>query len=325
MTVAEGLVQFIKDKKNQHVFGVSGANIEELFFSFSQSTVKPVLAKTEYQAVLMALGSYLASQQIHVALTTSGAGVLNTLPVLAEAYASRQPLVLIAGLPPTQLEGHGAFQDTSSLSGSLDLQALLKPITSYQQKITSGEEIHEALEKAWANASKEKRPAVILVNRNVFSQQWITKPITEIDHNTLSAANITDLKNKLNEFNERPLFILGEELIHLRDKSFILKLAEKYHAIIACTPQAKGFFNHLDARFTGLIGMMGTTKSQQALAETTHVLLIGSRMDHLSRFGVEELLKTKNIFHVSAFSDKAFISAQISVVGDLDDILRGLL
>lgn len=325
MTVAEGIVQFIQNKKLKNVFGVSGANIEELFFSFAQSSVKPVLAKTEYQAALMAIGSYLASQQIHLVLTTSGAGVLNTLPVLAEAYSNRQPLVLIAGLPPAHLEGNGAFQDTSSLNGSLNLEALLKPLVSFQQKITASEQILQALQQAWQSAQNEKRPAVLLVNRNIFSLAWVAiEPI--YDNNVVNSVLDTKLlKEKLTALKDRPLFILGEELFHLKNKYLLTQLVENYNAIITCTPQAKGFYDHADSRFAGLIGMMASAKTKEIVADAKNVVVIGSRMDHLSRFGFEEQLKEKTIFHLSAFSEKAFIQTHLSVHGNLDHILESLL
>lgn len=325
MTVAQSIVHFIQNKNLKHVFGVSGANIEELFHSFTQSSIKPVLAKTEYQATLMAVGSHLATQQAHVVLTTSGAGVLNTLPVLAEAYSSRQPVVLIAGLPPAHLEGKGGFQDTSSLNGSLNLQALLNPLVCFQQKITSAEQVAEALNQAFHFAEREKRPAVLLVNRNVFSQQLDSVKTSDSPTATFTTGNSSPLKEKLTASKDRPLFILGEELIHLKNRSLLKKVAKKFNAFIACTPQAKGFYDHADSCFVGLTGMMGTAKAEETLALVSQVLLIGSRMDHLSRFGSEETLAAKNVFHISAFEEKAFIRTELSVVGPLDLILEELL
>lgn len=328
MIVKDLIVKFIEANHIKQVYGVSGANIEDVFAALTHSVVaKPVLAKTEYQAALMAMGSYLATKKPHVVLTTSGAGILNTLPVLAEAFSSRIPFVLITGLVPQALQGKGGFQDTSGQNGTLSLEALLESTTGFVKTVNSGSEMIPTLLQAFALAQKSKKPAVVLVPKNIFSEHSESSH-TEILQWSKPAVNEfvldSEIKNYLRK-TKRPLVILGEELVHCEKRELLKQLVNKLDAKVAAVPCAKGFFDHRDARFLGLTGMMGHVAVLQYLQQTDDVFLIGTRMDFLSRTGLEASLLEKKIIHFSQFSDSSYLPVQYQVVGTLDVILQELV
>ncbi len=153
-----------------HIFGVSGANIEDLLFSVKKhSAIKIILAKSEYNASTMALGLYLKTKQVQVVFTTSGAGFLNTVPVIAEAHSSRIPMVILAGSVDKSMEGKGAFQDSSGRADTFDMLKVVKPITAYCANVKSADELEMHLENAFTAAQLTKRPSVIFISKNVFN------------------------------------------------------------------------------------------------------------------------------------------------------------
>lgn len=324
--VKDQIIQFIETLNLQHVYGVSGANIEDLFSAFQASPrTKPVLAKTEYQAALMAMGSYLVQQKPHVVLTTSGAGVLNTLPVLAEAFTSRVPFVLIAGLVPTPLQGKGGFQDTSNQNGTLDLEAMIKPSAGFLQQVSKASEVMPALQQAFVSAEVTKKPAVILIPKNILTETADALPFAVTSAALPPSPGLEAILKPLKNLKTSPLLILGEEVIHLKKRENLNQLAQKLNARVAVTPQAKGFFNHKDSRFLGLTGMMGHGSVVEFAAQAATVVVWGSRLDLLNRVGLEDVLAKKTLFHFSYFSEDSYVPATFKAVGDLDMIMTELL
>ena len=105
-----------------HLFGVGGANIEDLYDAVRRTPggARPVVAKHEFSAATMADGYARTTGRLGVVAATSGGGAMNLVPGLAEAYASRIPVLALVGQPPLAGEGRGVFQDSSGKAGALD-------------------------------------------------------------------------------------------------------------------------------------------------------------------------------------------------------------
>ena len=81
-----------------HVFGVDGANIEDLYdAAFFCPGITAVLAKHEFSAATMADGYSRATASLGVVAATSGGGALNLVAGLGESYASRVPVLALVG------------------------------------------------------------------------------------------------------------------------------------------------------------------------------------------------------------------------------------
>lgn len=302
MIVADYISDYLAQKEISHIFGMSGANIEDLFSAIhKKKKTTVILAKNEYNAATMAIGSYLATQKVSMVLTTSGPGVLNTLPVLAEAFSSRIPLILISGLVPSQLEGHGAFQDLSGKGGTLDIREMTKHCSCFQKKIQDANEIPKALEKAYSTATTQKKPAILHIPKDIFKQQ-ITDFSLERTYPIAKKTCPLELINAISfcrQFSRGehspPLLVLGEELIHLQDLFYIREFIKKTKAAVAITPSSKGLFDHKNPQFLGLIGIMGHNEVDEYLKHTEHVIFIGSNLDLLNRQGLETSLLSKHL------------------------------
>lgn len=344
MKVSDFVAKFIEDQQLSHVFGVSGANIEDLFFALQQKTeVKTVLAKTEYQAAMMAIGAYLCSHKVHAVLTTSGPGVLNTLPVLAEAFSSHLPIVLIAGDIPENLQGSGGFQDGSGKNGSLNLSQMIQPAVGFFCKVSKQIEILPALSQAFVSALENKNPSAVFFAKNIFNEQFeptVENSVgnAEINHTSKVETVFLNKKNEIQwqqlekikvlaeELQKKsisPLMILGENLVHLKNLDGIYTLIENLNAAVAAVPVAKGLYNNRSARFLGLTGIMGHESVNEYLRKVDTVLVLGSSLDHLSRFSLDQELTKKNIIWIDLFDNKQFLRSERQTVleGDIEYIV----
>ena len=132
MNAADLIALRLEELGVKHLFGVGGANIEDVFAAAQRRPgLQLVLAKHEHGAGTMADAYARIGGGIGVLLTTSGAGAMNAVPALAESRASRVPVLAIIGEPPTAAQGHGAFQDTSGKDGSLDAKRVFSAVATF--------------------------------------------------------------------------------------------------------------------------------------------------------------------------------------------------
>src|SRR5260370_35001818 len=94
-----------------YIFGVDGANIEDLYdAAFFRDDITAVLAKHEFSAATMADGYSRSGAGLGVVAATSGGGCLTPVPWLSEAFASRLPFLPLIDTPPTTLDCLGSFR-----------------------------------------------------------------------------------------------------------------------------------------------------------------------------------------------------------------------
>ena len=97
--VVDYIVEHLAGAGVDHIFGVDGANIEDLYdAAHFRSDITAVLAKHEFSAATMADGYSRSGagfgSGLGVVAATSGGGALNLVAGLGESLASRVPVAL---------------------------------------------------------------------------------------------------------------------------------------------------------------------------------------------------------------------------------------
>src|SRR3569833_1707652 len=104
--VVDHIVGHLAASGGDFIFGVDGANIEDLYdAAYFRDDITAVLAKHEFSAATLADGFSRSGCGLGVVAATSGVGCLNTVPGLGEAFASRVSVLAVIGQPPTALDG----------------------------------------------------------------------------------------------------------------------------------------------------------------------------------------------------------------------------
>ncbi len=133
MKLADALVTTLRDWEIDYLFGVGGANIEHVFDAvhrLGEDRLQSVFAKSEVGAAFMADCRARVHRTLGVCCSTSGGGMMNLAVGVAEAFAESVPVLAIVGQPPTNLEGRGAFQDSSGRGRSVDADRLWAQLRS---------------------------------------------------------------------------------------------------------------------------------------------------------------------------------------------------
>ncbi|MGW1164600.1 thiamine pyrophosphate-binding protein [Streptomyces sp. NPDC002550] len=314
-----------------HVFGVGGANIEDLFDAVHRGgAVRGVVAKHEFSAVTMADGYARTTGRLGVVAATSGGGAMNLVPGLAEAYASRVPVLALVGQPPTGQEGHGAFQDSSGRAGSFDAREVFAPLSRFCARVDDPDSLRELLPRAVAAAQADPRgPAVLLLPKDV-QQARIRVPVRDTapapggpataSAARFDAAAVRAVSDTLRGAG-RVLVIAGEDVAAADARGELAELARRLGAWVAVTPDAKDVFDNRDPRFAGVAGVMGHANVEECLRRADLCLLVGTRLPLLARGGLDRALATTEV--VSLGPEPPFV-AGTALGGNLRDTLRAV-
>jgi len=300
--VVDHIVEFLAASGVDFIFGVDGANIEDLYdAAFFRDDIIAVLAKHEFSAATMADGYSRSGAGIGVVAATSGGGCLNTVPGLGEAFASRVPVLALIGQPPTTLDGHGSFQDTSGRNGALDAEALFSTVSVFCRRVVRPEDIVSALPEAIA-AARTGGPAVLLLPKDI--QQ------SEIGPNgvgfELAGTQLGDpqvIACALRRADGPITIIAGEQVARDDARVELEQLRAMLRARIATVPDAKdvaGTPGMGSSSALGVTGVMGHPAVATALAESAVCLLVGTRMSVTSRADLDDVLASVPVLSIGS-------------------------
>ena len=233
-----------------HIFGVDGANIEDLYdAAHFHPAITAVLAKHEFAAATMADGYSRSGAGLGVVAATSGGGALNLVAALGEALASRVPVLALVGQTPTPMDGLGSFQDTSGSNGSLDAEAVFSAVSVSCERVLTPEGIVAALPRAIA-AARTGGPAVLLLPKDI-QQGYLEIPeipdILEIDarrtghmgHHLRPIGNPQAIAEVLRSADGPVTIIVGEQVARDNARTELEALRAVLRARVATVPDAK--------------------------------------------------------------------------------------
>jgi acetolactate synthase-1/2/3 large subunit len=277
------------------VFGVDGANIEDLYDAlFFRDDITGVLAKHEFSAAAMADGLARVSSSLGVVAATSGGGALNLVAGLGESYTSRVPVLALVGQPPTAMDGRGSFQDTSGLNGALDAVAVFSAVSVYCRRIVDPADIIAALPEAIV-AARSGGPAVLLLPKNVQQSMIDVAGAAHVAGaaDGTWAADLGPLIDALRHTLGPVTIIAGEQVARDDARTECEALRAVLRAWVATVPDAKdtsGSPGLGASSALGVTGVMGHPGVADAVADSSLCLLIGTRLSATARAGLDDAL-----------------------------------
>jgi acetolactate synthase-1/2/3 large subunit len=297
--VVDYIVEHLARRGIRHMFGVDGANIEDLYdAAYACPDVTAVLAKHEFSAAAMADAYSRAGAGIGIVAATSGGGALNTIPGLGESFASRVPVLALIGQPPTTTDGCGSFQDISGRNGAFDGAALFSAVSVFCQRVLTPADIVTALPRALAAATAIGGPAVLLLPKNI-QQATVDAPADDgTEENTPQAEDLAALVELLRSADGPVTIIAGDQVARDDARAELESLRAVLHARVATAPEAKDAVTAETA--LGVTGVMGHPTVGAALAESAACLLVGTRLALMARTGLEGALESLPIASIGS-------------------------
>ena len=280
-----------------HIFGVDGANIEDLYdAAHFHPGITAVLAKHEFAAATMADGYSRGGAGLGVVAATSGGGALNLVAGLGEALTSRVPVLALVGQTPTPMDGLGSFQDTSGRNGSLDAEAVFSAVSVSCERVLTPEGIVSALPRAIA-AARTGGPAVLLLPKDI-QQGYVEVDDRRNGHvpqDLRPIGNPQAIAQVLRNANGPVTIIVGEQVARDNARAELEALRAVLRARVATVPDAKdvaGTPGFGSSSALGVTGVMGHPGVAEAAAASAVCLVVGTRLSVTARTGLDDVLAT---------------------------------
>ena len=283
--LSDYVIRFIEDIGVKHVFTLPGGGSMHLIDSLGKSCRLKFACNLHEQASAIAADAYSQfTQNIGVALVTTGPGGTNAITGVAASWLESTPVMIISGqvkradLAYSKGVRQLGFQE-------IDIVNLIRPITKYAVTVTEPEKIRFHLEKAY-HLAKSGRPGPVWIDIPLDVQAMM------IDENGLppfeEASGEPDteiLKDKVRRairlFNEseRPVILAGNG-IRLADgiKEF-LEAIDLLQIPVLTTWKAIDFLPEGHSLFAGRPGAVGQRGANFSQQNSDFILIIGARLD----------------------------------------------
>jgi acetolactate synthase-1/2/3 large subunit len=294
MTGAAALVETLMLEGTECVYGIPGAQENEIWDTMKTKGLGYLLVTHEASAAFMADGYARSTGKPGVVCIVPGPGVTNCLTGIGEALLDSIPLVCIVGDVACG-EKYRPFQ-----VHSLPQAALLQPVTKMVIQVRSACEIPGAVRQAFQlSQCGEPGPVAVIIPYNLLidSAHYDCPPLAPsgqpFDDNAVEQA-IALLGN------HRPRVGIYAGLGCMDYSCLLVQVAEMLQAPVATSVSGKGAFpeNHPLAVGWGY-GPQGTKTAEEIFKSADIVLAIGVRFSEVST-GFYSLPERAALIHVDA-------------------------
>jgi len=170
LTGARAAVAALEEAGVEIAFGLPGVHNLPLWRELNGSPIRLVGVRHEQTAAYAADGYARASGRLGVALTTTGPGAANTLAAVGEAWASRQPILVIATDIPSTARRPGVWRGV--LHEATDQAAMFMPVVKEAIRVRSADEIGPAVARgARAALEAPARPVYVEIPTDLLSTE----------------------------------------------------------------------------------------------------------------------------------------------------------
>jgi thiamine pyrophosphate-dependent acetolactate synthase large subunit-like protein len=241
LTGARAAVGALEDAGVSVAFGLPGVHNLALWRELNGSPIRLVGVRHEQTAAYAADGFARASGRLGVALTTTGPGAANTLAAVGEAWASRQPIVVIATDIPSTARRHGVWRGT--LHEATDQAAMFTPVVKEAIRVHSADEIGPAVARAARTAPEAPaRPVYVEIPTDLLDAKVESPRLKVSDPLSRGDLDRGQLERALEilERARRPLIWAGGGALQSGAGDAVGRLAERLVAPVILTFSAKG-------------------------------------------------------------------------------------
>jgi acetolactate synthase-1/2/3 large subunit len=283
MKISDYVINTLAAQGVTHIFEVCGGALSHLLDSlYGRSDIRTVSMHHEMAAAIAAEGYSRASENIGVAMATSGPGATNLITGIGSCYFDSIPCLFITGQvntyeykfskPVRQI----GFQET-------DIVNIVKPIVKYAVLVKDPHDMQELLEKSIIIA-KTGRPGPVLIDLPLNIQRSIIEPSTHSINKFHSNSVIPDEKliNKIKSLmknSSRPLILAGGGVRSSKSTKELFDFAHTTGIPVVVSLMGLDSFPHDDPLYVGMIGTYGNRYANLTIANADLIIALGTRFD----------------------------------------------
>jgi acetolactate synthase-1/2/3 large subunit len=277
MTGARAIVETLQSEGTLCVFGIPGAQGNELWDQMKERHLPYLLVTNEFSASIMADGAARATGRPGVLAVVPGPGITNALTGLGEALMDSVPVVCIAG-DVAQGKKYRPFQ-----VHELPNAALLKPVCKAVYVVTCVKEIPAAIRQAFATAMDgEPGPVAVVVPYPLLIESaLIDSPPSGVRAVAFDGCAFDRALGLLGDTRLRVGIYAGQGCMD--HPAALARVAEVLQAPVATSVSGKGVINECHPLAVGWgYGPHATRTAELAFQKVDVVLAIGVKYCEVS-------------------------------------------
>jgi acetolactate synthase-1/2/3 large subunit len=282
-SVSELIVRYLERLGVEVIFGMPGAHVLPIYDHLRASRVKTVLVKHEQGAAFMAGGYCRVSHRVSACITTAGPGATNLVTGIANAYAERQPVLVITGETSTYIFGKGGLQESSGEGGTIDQGALFAGITRYHKLVERTDYLGQVLNQATrALFGHDPGPVLLsipfnvqkeLVDSRVLDQVHIPRHLPgHLAPLPAQAGPLPELARLIREAHY-PVIVAGYGCIRSGARGEVSNLAETLGIPVATSLKGKGVVAEGSELSLGCLGVTSNGDAYRYIVEQADLVL----------------------------------------------------
>ena len=311
MKLSDYVIRFVADQGVKHVFMLPGGGAMHLNDSLGRCPNIQYVCNLHEQACAIAAEAYArVTNNLGVAMVTTGPGGTNAITGVAGAWLASTPCLILSGqVKRSDLKGNSGLRQRGPQE--LDIVALVQSITKYSALVTDPASIRYHLEKAVALATSGRKGPV-----------WIDIPLdvqaAPIDPDTLAgfpgfgevgsatfAAALADSVSRVVELlnqAERPIILAGNGVHHAGAEADFVEMVRLLQIPVLTTWAGADLLPYDDPLYVGRPGNIASRSANFAVQNSDLLISLGARLD----------------FDVTGFNQAHFARAAKKVVVDVD-------
>lgn len=310
MKLSDYVMRFIAEQGVKHMFMLPGGGAMHLVDSLGRSSEIECICNLHEQASAIAAEAYARfTNNLGVALVTTGPGGTNAITGVAGAWLESTPCLFISG----QVKRADMKKDSGVRQRGpqeLDIISLVKTITKYAVTVTEPAMIRYHLEKAVALA-KTGRPGPVWLDipLDVQAAQIDPSALKGFTDTGLDKTSDPNLSSKtvgiidlLNQ-SERPLLLIGNGVRNAGARELCMKMIDLLEIPVLNTWIGKDLLWDTHPLYFGSPGIIAPRGPNFILQNADLLISIGARLD----------------FSITGFNQSHFARAARKVVVDIDE------
>ncbi len=291
MRVADYAMRFIADLGVRHVFLLTGGGAMHLNDALARCPDLEYVCNHHEQACAIAAEAYSkATNNLGVAMVTSGPGGTNAITGLAGAWLDSTPCLFLSGQVK---RADRMYKSDGTPLGvrqrgvqELDTVSVVRPLTKYAVTVTDPSSIRYHLEKAihlaragrsgpvWIDIPLDVQAASVEASALIcFDPSEIPSPTN--DHLREQVSEVIEHLNRA----ERPVLLIGNGVRLSGADTAALELVRALDIPVAATWMAMDLIGDDNPRFVGKPGTVAARGANFAIQNCDFLLSIGARLD----------------------------------------------
>jgi acetolactate synthase-1/2/3 large subunit len=333
MNGAELLIQILKDKGVNRVFGYPGGAIMPVYDALYESGIEHVLSRHEQGSGFAALGYAKISGKPSVCIATSGPGATNLITAVGDANFDSVPMVVITGQVSTEVMGTDAFQE-------IDMLGLSLAITKHSFLVEKPEQLESIIHQAFEIA-QSGRPGPVLIDfpKNIQlaaveklcvdadeSTAHLDKPVTKQVYETNVCNKSVAEAITLLLASKQPVFYVGGGVLNAKAETELNQLLEILQAPSVATLKGLGAINLDNELYLGMLGMHGNAAANYSVQECDLLIAVGARFDDRVTGKLDGFATNAKVIHfdIDVAEINKLRKAEVALAGDLKPYLLAI-